>query len=63
MAGVSPVKLPSDECHWTSVNIGSGQLVQVMGHQAITWASVDQDPCRHMASSGSNELNLLHSNL
>ena len=24
--------------------------------QAITWANVDQDPCRHMTSLGHNEL-------
>ena len=27
-------------------------------HQAITWANVDQDPWRHVASLGHNELNL-----
>ena len=25
-------------------------------HQAITWANVDPDLCRHMASQGPNEL-------
>ena len=25
-------------------------------HQAITWAIVDLDPCRHMTSLGHNEL-------
>ena len=28
-------------------------------HQAVTWANVDQDPCRHMTSLGHNELMLL----
>ena len=32
-------------------------LVQVMAwQQAITWANVDPDLCRHMASLGPNEL-------
>ena len=29
-------------------------------HQAITWAIVDQDPCRHMASLGVSELKHEH---
>ena len=37
-------------------------LVQVMAwcwqHQAITWANVDIDLCRHMTPSGQNELTL-----
>ena len=36
-------------------------LVQVMAwcvrQQAITWANVDPDLCRHMASLGPSELN------
>ena len=34
-------------------------LVQVMAwrQQAITWANVDPDLCRHMVSIGHNELN------
>ena len=41
-------------------------LVQVMAcigavrQQAITWASVDPDRCRHMASLGPNELNSIN---
>ena len=34
------------ELHWWSVN----------RQQAITWANVDPDLCRHMASLGHNEL-------
>ena len=35
-------------------------LVQVMAQQqAITWANVDPDPFRHMASLGHNELTLI----
>ena len=36
-------------------------LIQVMAccHHAITWADVDQDVCRHVASLGHNELNAL----
>ena len=39
-------------------------LVQVMAwcHQAITWANVDPDLCRKMASLGLNELNVQFSN-
>ena len=35
-------------------------LVQVMAwwQQAISWASVDLDPCRHMTSLGLSELNM-----
>ena len=39
---------------------GKSILVQVMlgaiRQQAITWANVDPDLCRHMASLGLNEL-------
>ena len=30
--------------------------MNVIGLQAITWANVDPDPCRHMVSLGHNEL-------
>ena len=46
MAGVSVVNLHSDECHWTLLMIW---------HQAISWANVDSDLCRHMVSLGNNE--------
>ena len=40
---------------------GKSTLVQVMAWcrqaQAITWANVDPDLCRHMVSLGHNELN------
>ena len=36
--------------HWYRLWLGS------MRQQAITWANVDQDPCRHMASLDPNEL-------
>ena len=42
--------------NWWSVNIGSGNGGAVR-QQAITWANVDPDRCRHMASLGPNELN------
>ena len=32
------------------------QWIGAVRHQAITWANVDPDPCRHMASLGRNEL-------
>ena len=39
---------------------GKSTLVQVMAwchqQQAITWANVDPDLCRHMVSLGPNEL-------
>ena len=50
---------------WMSQNFTDHKstLVQVMAwffgavrQQAITWASVDLDPCRHMTSLGHNEL-------
>ena len=46
--------------HWWSVNIGSGNGLVPSGNncqqQAITWANVDPDLCRHMVSLGHNEL-------
>ena len=47
--------------HWSLVNIGSGNgLVPSWRHQAITWANVDIDPCRHMTSLGHYELRHYH---
>ena len=48
-------------CHQMNVTGPSDDkstLVQVMVwcRQAITWANVEPDPCRHMASLGHNEL-------
>ena len=50
----SPVKLPSGECHKTSLMIS--QYWFRWWHQAITWASVDPDLCHDVASLGYNEL-------
>ena len=47
MAEVSLVNLPLDECHST---------LQAVRQQAFTWANVDPDLCRQMASLGLNEL-------
>ena len=55
--------MPWDACHGTSPMISQHWFRQWLGavrQQAITWANVDLVPCRHMASSGHNELiNLL----
>ena len=40
--------------YWWKVNIGSDNGL-VLRQQAITWASVDQDLQRHMASLGPND--------
>ena len=39
---------------WVPQNPTMGQVVRL--HQAITWANVDSDLCRHMASLGHNDL-------
>ena len=57
VAEVSHMKLPSDECHKTLLMI-SQQWLGAIGQQAITWANVDPDLCRQMASLGLNKLNL-----
>ena len=48
---------------WLDFTDDQSTLVQVMAgavrHQTITWANVDPDLCRHMASLGHNELILL----
>ena len=43
--------LTEDNQHWFRLWLGA------VRQQAITWASVDLDLCRHMASLGHNELN------
>ena len=61
MADVYLVKLLSDEHHWTLQMISQHWFRQWLGavrQQAITWANVDQDLCRHMASLSHNELTL-----
>ena len=49
--------MPSDECHGTYLKISQHWFRQWLGavrQQAITWANVDPDLCRHMASLGHN---------
>ena len=56
---LSLVQLPWYECHWTSLMISQHWFRQWLGvvrKQAITWANVDPDLRRHMASLGHNEL-------
>ena len=51
--------------HWSWVNIGSDNgLVPSLSvrQQAIVWANVDLDPCRHMTSLGHSELRYVTSN-
>ena len=53
------VKLPSDECNWILLMISQHCFRYWLGavrQQAITWANVDPDLCRHMASLCHNEL-------
>ena len=58
MAEVSLWKVSSYKCLYLIDD--KSTLVQVMAwavrQQAITWANVDPDPCRHMASLSHNEL-------
>ena len=50
--------------HWSLVKIGSGNgWLGAVRQQAITWANVDLDPCRHMTSLGYNELRVFQSSL
>ena len=61
MSEVSLIKLSSDECHWTLLTLSQHWFRWWLGavrKQAITWASVDTDLCRHMTSVGHNELTL-----
>ena len=63
MAEVSIVKLLSDKCHWTLLMISQHWFRQWLGavrQQAITWANVDPDLWRQMASLGHNELKRHH---
>ena len=56
------MKLPWYECHWTSLMISQHwfrECLDAVRQQAITWANVDPDHCRHMVSLGHNELNIL----
>ena len=60
MAEVSDVKLPSDECQWTSLMTGQQQLSQrwwwlgAIKQQAITWGNADPDLCHHVVLLGHN---------
>ena len=50
--------MPSDECHKTLVLISQHWFRSWLGavrQQAISWANVDPDLCRHMLSLGPNE--------
>ena len=49
-------ELALDECHSTLL------MISQHWHQAITWANVDPDLCRQMASLGPNELTTTGSN-
>ena len=56
---VSLVKLPSGDCLWGSLMMSQHWFRLWFGavrQQTITWANVDTDLCRHMASLGPNEL-------
>ena len=44
---------------WSLINIGSGN--GLVPSRAITWASVDLDPWRHMVPLGHNELTYIDS--
>ena len=62
MPEVSLVKLSSDECHKIPLVISQHGFRYWLGairQQAISWASVDLHLCRHIASLGHNELNIL----
>ena len=53
MAELSHVNLALDECHSTLLMISQHWFREWLGaisQQAITWANVDPDLCRHMAS-------------
>ena len=53
MNDVSLVKLPSDECNWILLMICQHWFrwwLDAGRQQAITWANVDRDLCRHVAS-------------
>ena len=59
MAEVSLVGLSLDESHWTELMLRQHWFRYWLGavrQQAITWANVDPDLCRHMASPGHNEI-------
>ena len=43
------------EPHWWEIIIGSGNGFGAVWQQAITWAHVDPDLCRPMASLGHKE--------
>ena len=56
MTGVSLVKLPSNESHWSILIISQDWLwLGAVRQQAITRASIDLGPYRHIASPDHNE--------
>ena len=60
---VSLVTMLSDECQWTLLTIRQHWYRQWLGafrQQAITWANVDPDLCRDMASMGHSGLRYTH---
>ena len=55
MAESFDMKLPSGDNHWTSLMVSQHWFrwwIGAVRQQAITWANVDPDFCRHMASLG-----------
>ena len=59
MAVVSLMKLSSDECQWIVLMISQHCFrwwLDAVRQQAINWANVDPDWCRHMASLGRSKL-------
>ena len=61
MTDASLVKWPPDECNWILLIISQHWFRQGLGavrQQAVAWANVDPDLCRHMALLGYNELTL-----
>ena len=58
MGEESLVKLPSDKCLWTLMISQHWFMLSGARQQAITWANVYPDLCRHMASLGHSELSV-----
>ena len=61
---ISPVKLPTGECHKTDDDgldrNDSDNRFGAIGQQSITWTNADLDLCRHMASLSHNGLTHKH---
>ena len=59
LAGVSLKELPSLKCHWILLVISQHWIKWGIGtvrQLTITWANVNPDLCRNVASPGQNEL-------